>query len=477
MSLAFLPLYIKFLGIESYGLIGTYASLRALLAVLDLGLSTTLNRELAQLSAMKEGNQEARDVVRTFEVIYWGAGGLIGTGLVGLAPVIARHWLKAQGLPVATVGQALMIMGVVFAVDWPGALYAGGLMGLERQVLLNGVRATAASFRAGGAVLVLWFISPTIQAYFIWQIVATGLQTLVLAACLWASLPAAGHRAALRKRLWVNKQRFAAGMMGITLLATILTQSDRVVLSKLLALDMFGYYAFAATVGGALSYIAAPVFSGLFPRLSQAVMVSREDELAALYHKGCQLASVAVLPIWIVVALFSKQLLSLWVRQPVVVEHTSLLLSLVVSGTALNSLMLLPLALQLAHGWTRLSFFKNVVAVVTFVPMLVWLVLRFGSIGAAIAWIALNAGYVLVEVPLMHRRILKEEMWRWYYDDVGIPFIIVLTIGLISRMFMPPSAPFLITVLWLSLTALLALFFAALATPFPRKWLLEFSVL
>ena len=47
MSLAFVPLYIKFMGIESYGLVGIFASLLALFGLLDMGLSTTLNRELA----------------------------------------------------------------------------------------------------------------------------------------------------------------------------------------------------------------------------------------------------------------------------------------------------------------------------------------------------------------------------------------------------------------------------------------------
>ena len=54
MSLAFVPLYIKFMGIESYGLVGIFASLLALFGLLDMGLSTTLNRELARFSALPD---------------------------------------------------------------------------------------------------------------------------------------------------------------------------------------------------------------------------------------------------------------------------------------------------------------------------------------------------------------------------------------------------------------------------------------
>ncbi len=44
MSLAFIPLYIKFLGIEAYGIIGFFTTLQAMFTLLDLGLGYTLNR-------------------------------------------------------------------------------------------------------------------------------------------------------------------------------------------------------------------------------------------------------------------------------------------------------------------------------------------------------------------------------------------------------------------------------------------------
>ncbi len=471
LGLALTPLYIKLIGIESYGLIGFYLSLRALSAVLDMGLSTTLNRELARVSALKGRNQEARDMVRTFELIYWGIGIVIGGALVGLAPLIAGHWLRAQGMPAHTVAQAVMIMGLVFAFDWPVSLYFGGLVGLQRQVLLNGARATMGTLRSGGAVLVLWLISPTIQAYFIWQLIVTAAQTLVMAGCLWTSLPAGDKRPTFRKELWLNNWRFAAGIAGISLLSTILMQSDKIILSKLLALQLFGCYMVAWTVAGGLNYISNPVFTALFPRLTQAVAQGNEPDLARLYHKGCQLVSAVVLPAWIIVALFSKDILSLWIRNRFVVKNAYLLVSLLTTGTAFNSLMLLPLALQLAHGWTKLSFYKNVVCVIFFVPTLIWLIRHYGSAGAAIAWIAINAGYILIEIPLMHRRLLKGEMWRWYSVDVGLPLLVSLCAGIGARALMPAGRSGYATLLYIAAASSVALLSSVMATPFTREWL------
>ena len=44
MGLAFVPLYVKILGAETYGLIGVFAVLQSCVTLLDLGLTPTLNR-------------------------------------------------------------------------------------------------------------------------------------------------------------------------------------------------------------------------------------------------------------------------------------------------------------------------------------------------------------------------------------------------------------------------------------------------
>ena len=165
-----LPLYIKFMGIESYGLIGIFASLLSVFSLLDMGLSTTLNRELARLSILPDKAQEMRNLVRTLELPYWGFAFFIGITLVCLSGPIAHYWVKVDKLAPATVKQALIIMGGVMALRWPVSLYSGGLMGLQKQKLLNVINVIEATIRGLGAVLVLWLISPTIQAFFIWQI-------------------------------------------------------------------------------------------------------------------------------------------------------------------------------------------------------------------------------------------------------------------------------------------------------------------
>jgi len=476
MALAFLPLYVRFLGIEAYGLIGVFISLTAMLSVFDMGLSTTLSRELARLSAQPGNEMEARDLVRTVELIYWGTGVLLGGGVALSAPFIAHDWLNAQGVALQTMEQAIAIMGLAVALQWPNSLYAGGLMGLQRQVLLNAIRAGAATMQAGGAVLVLWLVSPTIHAYFLWQILVAALHTAVVAAALWKSLPAAAVGAVFRRNLLASNWRFAGGITGITVLVVILTQVDKVVLSKMLSLEMFGYYALAAAVAGALNFVSSPIFSALFPRFAQAAASGNAAEAASLYHKGSQLMAALVSPLWIILALFSEELLTLWFGDARTVASTHLLVSLLATGTALNALMTLPYALQLAHGWTTLSLYKNAVSLAVFVPLLFWFIARYGAAGAALAWVALNAGYFVFEIPLMHRRLLRGSMRHWYLQDVGLPVGLCLAIGLAARLATPSGMPDYAVLLWILLALVACFASVALAMPHTRNWIRQLAL-
>ena len=74
------------MGIEAYGLVGFYMALSSVIGILDLGIGSTMNRELARLAAKDGFAGEQRDVVRTLEIIYWGVAVIAGGAVFLLAP-------------------------------------------------------------------------------------------------------------------------------------------------------------------------------------------------------------------------------------------------------------------------------------------------------------------------------------------------------------------------------------------------------
>jgi O-antigen/teichoic acid export membrane protein len=435
VNFVFIPLYIRFLGAELYGLIGVYVFLVASLAVLDMGLSTTLNRSIAQRSSSGMKERDFSNLIRTFEIGYWTVGLAIGLSIFFFAPLISDYWLNHRGIPKQVVVSALRLIAGVLVLQWPTALYAGGLMGLERQTTLNIIRSGVATIQSGGAVLVLWKVSPSIQAFFLWQLISSALQTWLLARYFAASLPPVLRCGAqFELRLLLTHWRFSAGTMGITLIGTLLMQMDKVILGKMYSLTIFGYYMLGTSVTTALSGLAYPIFAAVFPRYSRLIGEGNLSELARLYHKSCRLMSFFVVPIGVNLALYSDRILTVWVRDATVINNVAPLLSVMAIGTIGNSLMLLPFALQLGAGWTRLSFYKNLIALSWFAPLLFILVSKYGPMGAAISWMILNLSYFLYEPILMHRKILPAELYKWYFVDTGLPVLLVVAVSITTKL-------------------------------------------
>ena len=472
ISLFVIPFYIKLLHIEAYGLIGFYGILQTLSQVLDLGLSPTINREMARYSDRAEKAGEARDLVRTLEVAYWAIGICIGVAVIISAPLIANHWLKTRAIPVSDVQRTLILMGILMALQWPINLYGSGLMGLQKQLALNIVSISMSAVSSGGAVLILWLVSPTITAFFTWQILVAAINVAVFPFLLWRSLPPSDRAPHLDFGLVRNVRRFAAGMAGLGLSGIILAQLDKVILSKLLSLEIFGYYSVAGALGRGLYVLITPVFNAFFPRFSALAVRDDGDALKHLYHLGSQLMAALIIPVGVVVSLFSYDVLLLWTRNADTARNAALVASLLVIGTILNGLMNLPYALQLAYGWTELGLYINSFFIVVLVPALVYATLHYGPVGAAGVWVALNTLYVLVGVPFTHKRLLKGEGGPWFRVDVCLPFLAVLPVAWLGRwILVGPMSP-LASLGSLSLVLVCSLFAGAAAAPRIREWML-----
>lgn len=435
MGLAFIPLYIAYLGVESYGLIGMLAMLQAWFVLLDLGMTPVLNREMARFTAGGHNVESIRDLLRSVEVLAFAVSFVIAIAIWCASGWLARDWLKPEALSVETVVQAFAIMGVVVALRFVEGIYRSCLLGLQRQVLFNVVNSVMATLRAVGAVAILAWVSPTIEAFFIWQGVVSAISLFCLAWFVYSSLAPADRHGRFSLQALHGVSRFAGGIMGITFLSLILMQIDKVLLSTLLDLAEYGQYMLASVVAGALYMVASPIGQAWLPRLTELHEQKKGAEFIRVYHLGAQLVSVVVGSVAAVLIVFADPVLLLWTRDPELVRSVSLLVSILVFGNLLNMLMWLPYRAQLASGWTSLAVRINVIAVLVIVPSIILVVPSYGVESAAWLWVCLNAGYLLLGVHFMYMKILRFEKWSWYKNDIlkpiGAAFVVAISIDTI----------------------------------------------
>jgi O-antigen/teichoic acid export membrane protein len=414
LSIVLTPIYIELLGIEAYGLVGFFITLQAMLGVLDMGLGAAATREAAVLSAQADGARQIRNLMRTLEWIYWGVAAVIVLVIGLLAPPIARYWVNPQTLQPDEVRAAIILIGCVIGAQWPTSLYGGMLMGLQMQTSANVLYATFSTLRALGAVLVIQ-ISPSVVSFFQWQVFVSVVQTIVTAAYLWKQVPTHDHKPRFDLGLLHQIKRFAAEMSGMTLMATAFMQLDKLVLSRVLTLEHFGYYFAAATAASGLYIIIGPIFAALFPRFSQLVGRGEEASIRLLYDRASQLMAAAVLPAMAVMVFFAEDLLMLWTRDRQTAENGATILVLLAIGNTLNGLMNVPYALQLASGNATRVLKVNAVLMLVSVPAIIALAYVLGGTGAATAWVGYTLAFWIANAVIVGKGFayLDRRSWLW----------------------------------------------------------------
>ncbi len=440
LSIAFVPLYIRYLGIEAYGLIGLFTTIQIWLSLFDAGMSPTLNREMARFTAGATSDRAIRDLLHSVTLLCAAVALMVAAGLALASHYFATGWVNPSSLTPETVRQSFLVMASVVGLRFVEGVQRSALMGLQRQVWLNLLNVAVALLRSVGALAILAFVSPTLQAFMLWQGIVSLVSLAAIAVKLRVALPRPAARARFSWDALKEVRGFAGGMFGITLLAIMLTQVDKLLLSRLLPLDQFGYYMLAANVAAMLSLVAAPVTQAVFPGFVALVEQDDRASLAHRYHLAAQMVTVLIAPAALLLMAFPHTALIVWSNDPMLAARTATQLALLAAGCFVNALMYVPHHLQLANGWTSLSIRFNMVAVALLIPALLWAAPIYGATAAALIYAGLNVAYLLLQIPMMHRRLLRDEQHRWYIGDVALPTAAAATVIVGARLIVGDAA-------------------------------------
>lgn len=425
LSLALVPIYIHFLGVESFGLIGFFLSMRALFSLLNFGLSPATNREIARRSHAPEKAWESMNLLRTLEVIFYAIGFAIAAAMAILSGWIAENWVDAQFLSPDTMRLAIAVFGATLMIRWPIELYYGVLRGLEKQPLLNGITSLVSLVTGLGTVAVLVWVSRTLNGFLIWQGVCGAFELAVMAFIAWRLLKGKGdHQPVFEFRILKEIWRFSASMTGITFFAVAFKQADKLIISKVLPLEFLGYYTVATNASNGLGHLINPITKAVFPRFSSLIARNEKAELARLFRSTCQAVAFFLAPAAAILILFPRDILFQWTRSETLAEQAHVALS-VLGFSSLVSCLLGPInSLNIAHGRTSIPFWTNFVGLFAFAPLSFWLVGRHGITGGGISWAIWSLTNLLVMPPLVLRGVLPRQVGSWYLRDT-LPFLLL----------------------------------------------------
>lgn len=476
VGIGIMPLYLRYMGAEAYGLVGFFTMLLSWFYLVDLGLTPTMAREMARFQGGATDALTYRRLVRALQAIFF-AIALLGSGvLFGLAGFIARDWLDVRDLPLSEVKFALQMIALGVALRWMSGLYRGAISGSEQLVWLGGYNAAITTLRFIGVLPVMMLAGATPIVFFTYQLLVAAVELAGLAFKTTALLPPvpAGQHVGWSLDPVREVLRFSLTIAFTSSVWVLVTQVDKLVLSTLLPLAEYGYFMLATLVASGVGIATLPISAALMPRMAR--LEARRDHagLIDLYRNATQLACAVGLPVAFTLAAFAEQLIWAWTGDPVVARNGAPILQLYALGNGVLSVAAFPYYLQYAKGDMRLHLIGNLIFLFLLIPSLVWATLTYGAVGAGWAWLLSNLAYFLGWTPLVHKRLAPGLHGRWLGQDIAGPALVAGVSGWGLSIISRPSGSRATVILFILLTGLITAAFTALASGTCRAYGMAF---
>ena len=404
LSLILAPIYVHLLGIESYGLIGLYTAALAMGGLLDVALSATVSREIAWIQARPFEHQRIATLLRSVEIVYWLA--VFGLTLILLAAVavFGSGWVRASALPDNQITGALALMSLSLAIQLPSGLYTASLIGLHRQARSAALLAGFGTVRGLGAALVAWGVSDDIRAFFSWHVVVGLVQIIWLRWQAWSHVRVMGGRSRFAIESLMSIRHVAGAMFLITAMGMMMSQMDKVVLAFLVPLESLGHYTLAWGLASGLTIIATPIVQGFGARFSALASGGKQEELETQIKFASQLTYALVIPPAVTISLFAESIMLAWVRDADVASASAPPFSLLAIGTAMVACTYPLLIALYAKKEFKPVLLIQLICLLLFFPLLLWLVNSLGVLGAALCWSIYGAGLFAIYFVLTATR-------------------------------------------------------------------------
>jgi len=428
MTFIFIPIYVHYLGVEAYGIIGFYATMLAFMTLFDFGLISTVVKEIAVVETRPDASARSRDVIRTFECLIFGLALLLALAVYLAAPWLGVEWFSAKRLSGEEITNAIYFMGLMGAIRFIELFYRGIVIALDQQVILNILESLSAPAKGIGAWIIFEFVSPSLQLFFLWQSLVSLLMIVGLMVLIYLRLPLAERPPKIDLRIVSSTKLFAGGMFGTAVFGFLFGQVDKLILSKLLTLEDFGVYSLASAVAGAIFVFVNPVAQAIQPRLMTQFAMGDVTGFIKNFRLSSALLSALTGAFAAIMVTSGFQVMLIWTNSPTLANQITLLVALMTLGNLFSVYVRILSLAQYASGWTSLSVYSGLAGFLTISPLLFVLVPKYGVVGAAWVWFSLNLIYFFTYYYVVFRRILIGQGVIWLSRDIFAPAVTALCV-------------------------------------------------
>lgn len=401
LALVTVPLYLRQIGEDRYGILAIVWLLLGYFGSFDLGLSRAAANRIAQLRDAPATSRQ--EVFWTACVLNTGLGILAGVAFYFLGARLFEFWLRMSAPLHAEATLALPWIAAAVPVATVTAALTGALEGLQRFSTVNAIQAIGTALFQIAPLVTAILLGPQLQ-YVIPAAVVSRVVTLApLMLSVRSALPLDGPPKLNRRQM---KTLFAYGswVTVTNLVGPLLHVFDRFLIGILRGTTAVAHYVVpfqlvnrAQIIPGALSRALFPHFSAI--DTTQASQVARESVIA--------LAAVTT-PMTLAALLSMAPFLQIWVGGEFA-THAAPVGEILLLGIWINGLAFVPFALLQAQGRPDIVAKFHLAELIPFFLLLWFALHHFGIVGAAAVWVlrvALDAG-LLFNAARLPMRLAK----------------------------------------------------------------------
>lgn len=427
-----MPFYLKEVGAEGYGLIAFYLMIQAIFFILDLGMSQTISRHT---SLFRGGGISKLEFLKTFtivEFIFLIIAILSGLIIYNYSLEISNEWIKSKNIAINDIENCMKIVSFIIVFRWAEGVYRGVISGSEEMIWLGCFNIVFMSLKYIGVLPILYYANDNIIAYFQYQLLVVILEFILLRYKTLKIIPSAKFKNIVASKIDFRVLMKFAGSIGVTsVIWSLVTQMDKLLLSKYTVLEDFGVFSLAVTAAAGIVVVTSPITSAIAPRMVMLESQSSQKELIDLYRKATQLVMLIVGSATLVLAFESSNVLLIWTGNPKIASEAAPILTLYALGNGLLAIGGFPYSLQYAKGNLRLHLIGNVIFLLLYMPILFFGIINYKAVGAAFSWLGINILFLFVWAPIVHKKLNMNINIKWFIVDI-IPILFLMLVAILS---------------------------------------------
>lgn len=424
-----IPLIIKHLGVERFGLLSLVWIVIGYFSFVDLGLG----RATIKYTAEALGRGEFEEVPKIFwtTVLFQGALGLIGTIII----VISSNFFvdKILNIPLDIILEAkksFFFIGFALPIVLISSSIRGLLEAAQRFDLVNAIKlpVSVSMYLMPLLGVLLGFRLPGIIALFI---VVRAISMFAWLIMCFRIFPALGKKIYFDKKNIQLLLKFGYWVSASSILFYLMSSADRFIIASLLTVKELGYYSAPLEIINRLGIIPGSLSVILFPAFSALSGEKKEDYSRMLFVRSIRYILIGVGPLSLYFVFFSKSLFHMWLG-PQFSQESSIVFQYLCIGFIISSLSSIPYNYLFGIGKVRSIVIIQVIEIFLYIPLSVLLIKKLGIKGAAVA-LGIKGLCITLLYFIVSYRFNKISIS--YYYELGINRIILFIVFISGLLF------------------------------------------